>query len=210
MVPTSPSRPSVFRVDSTLLAFGVALGALRTILFAGALAVAAAAALSYAVRTRRVSPFSGLARFVRTRIDPMFAPMERKILRAGGLPSHAPWWTLAAVVVGGIILISLLGFVRDQLVGAAYALQAGPRGLVVLLVTWTFALLQLALFARVISTWFQLSPYSPWIRWAYTLTEWFLRPLRRVIPTLGMIDLTPLVAYFALGLIERLVVSGLT
>lgn len=197
-------------MDSILLTFGVVLGVLRTVLFAGAVLVAVAAALSWAVRTRRVSPFSGVARFVRARIDPLFARMERRLVRAGGQPAHAPWWTLAAVVVAGIVLMSLLGFVRDQLLGAAYALQAGPRGLVVLLVSWTFTVLRVALFARVVSSWFQLSPYSPWIRWAFVLTEWFLRPMRQVVPTLGMIDLTPLIAYFVLGLLERVALSALT
>ena len=195
----------------TTLLFGIALltALLRVVLLATAAAVAVAAGLSWAVRTRRLPPFGGVARFVRKRIDPLFAPMERRIVRAGGMPSHAPWWTLAAVVVSGIVLLSLLGFVGGQLAGASLALRAGGRGLYVLLVTWTFGVLQLALFVRVISSWFQLSPYSPWIRWSFVLTEWFLAPLRRVIPSFGMIDLTPLVAYFGLQLLEAVLIRGI-
>jgi YggT family protein len=40
------------------------------------------------------------------------------------------------------------------------------------------------------------------VRWAFQLTEWFIDPLRRVIPTIGVIDITPIVAYFLLVLIE--------
>ena len=195
----------------TTFLFGLELliAVLRVVLLAAAAAVAVAAGLSWAVRTRRISPFGGIARFVRTRIDPLFAPMERRIVRGGGLPSHAPWWTLAAVVVSGIVLLSLLGFLRGQLAGVAFAMRNGGRGLYVLLVTWTFGLLQLALFVRVISSWFQLSPYSRWVRWAFVLTEWFLAPLRRVIPSFGMIDITPLVAYFGLQLLEAVLVRGI-
>ena len=195
----------------TTLLFGIELliRLLRVVLLATAVAVAVAAGLSWAVRTRRLSPFGGAARFVRKRIDPLFAPMERRIVRAGGLPTHAPWWTLAAVVVSGIVLLSLLGFLGGQLAGASLALRSGGRGLYVLLVTWTFGLLQLALFVRVISSWFQMSPYSPWIRWSFVLTEWFLAPLRRVIPSFGMIDLTPLVAYFGLQLLEAVLIRGI-
>ncbi len=196
-------------METILYATGVALGALRVVLLAGAVLVAAAAGLSWAARTRRLSPFSGVARLTRSRIDPMFQPMERRILRAGGQPAHAPWWTLAAVVVGGIVLLSLLGFVRNELLGALYALQSGPRGLLALVVAWTFGILKAALFVRVISSWFQLSPYSRWIRWAFVLTEWMLRPLRQVIPTLGMVDLTPLVAYFGLTLLQGLLLRGI-
>ena len=195
----------------TTLLFGIELliRVLRVVLLAAAVAAAVAAGLSWAVRTRRLSPFGGVARLVRTRIDPLFAPMERRIVRAGGLPTHAPWWTLAAVIVSGIVLLSLLGFLGGQLAGASLALRSGGRGLYVLLVTWTLGLLQLALFARVISSWFRMSPYSPWIRWSFVLTEWFLAPLRRVIPSFGMIDLTPIVAYFGLQLLEAVLIRGI-
>ena len=195
----------------TSFLFGIELliATLRVVLLAVAAVVAIAAGLSWAVRTRRLSPFGGAARFVRARIDPLFAPMERRIVRAGGLPTHAPWWTLAAVVVTGIVLLSLLGFVRGQIAGVDLALRSGGRGLWVLLVSWTFGVLQIALFVRVISSWFRMSPYSPWIRWSFVLTEWFLAPLRRVIPSLGMIDITPLVAYFGLQLLEAVLVRGI-
>jgi YggT family protein len=196
-------------VEIIIYATSVALGVLRVVLLAGAVLVAAAAGLSWAARTRRLSPFSGPARFARARLDPLFLPVERKVVRAGGQPAHAPWWTLGAVVVGGIVLLSLLGFVRDQLLGAAFALQGGPRGVYVLVVTWAFAILKLALFVRVISSWFRLSPYSRWVHWSFTLTEWMLAPLRRVIPTLGMVDLTPLVAYFGLSILQSLLIRGI-
>jgi YggT family protein len=196
----------------TTLLFGIELliRVLRVVLLAAAVAAAVAAGLSWAVRTRRLSPFGGVARVVRKRIDPLFAPMERRIVRAGGLPTHAPWWTLAAVIVSGIVLLSLLGFLGGQLAGASLALRSGGRGLYVLLVTWTLGLLQLALFARVISSWFRMSPYSPWIRWSFVLTEWFLAPLRRVIPSFGMIDLTPIAAYFGLQLLEAVLIRGIS
>ena len=74
-----------------------------------------------------------------------------------------------------------------------------------LLVRWTFAILQIALLVRVLSSWFRISPYSPWVRWAYAITEPILRPLRQVIPTIGMVDITPIAAYFLLYLLESFV-----
>ena len=41
------------------------------------------------------------------------------------------------------------------------------------------------------------------------LTESILRPLRSVIPPLGMIDVTPIVAYFALSLLQALIMGAL-
>jgi YggT family protein len=58
----------------------------------------------------------------------------------------------------------------------------------------------------VVSSWFGISPYSRWMRWAFTLTEPILAPLRRVIPSIGMIDITPIIAYFVLGLLGAFLV----
>lgn len=182
---------------------------LRPLVFAAGFIAGVGAITSWGVRTRRISPFSPVARFVREKIDPVLvAPMERKLLRAGGTPYAAPWWALAAVVLGGLLLLSGLQFLRDQVVLMAYASQSGA-GLLMLLIRWTFSVLRIALFARVIASWVGGGPYSKWWRWSYVLTEWFLGPLRNVIPTIGMIDISVLVAYFGLGIIETLVLSVL-
>ena len=185
------------------------LGVLRPAVFVAGAFTAVAALVSYSVRTRKLSPFSPFARFTRDKVDPwLIAPMERRILRAGGTPYAAPWWALAAVVVGGLILLSAVGFVRDQLMMLAY-MSGSPSSLAALLVRWTFSILRIALFARVISSWVGGSPYSKWWRWSYVLTEWFLAPLRQVVPTIGMIDITVLIAYFGLGILESVIAGAL-
>jgi YggT family protein len=192
--------------------FGV-LGAvsqgLRYALFAAAAVVGVVAAVDWAVRTRRLNPFGATARFFRRTVDPLMVPIERRVVRAGGRPSSAPLWALGVVVVGGLLLIALLDFVTRQLAFAATAVSMGPRGVLVLLVGWTFALLRIALIVRVISSWVRVSPYSPWVRWSYGFTEWMLAPLRRLIPLLGGIDITPIVAYLLLGLLEGVLVRAL-
>jgi YggT family protein len=44
------------------------------------------------------------------------------------------------------------------------------------------------------------------VRWSYALTEWFLRPMRGIIPLIGMIDITPILAYFLLGIVQSFLV----
>ena len=195
-------------LGSVINLFDVLLLALRPVVFAAGVLTALAALASYSVRTRKLQPFSPMARFVRERIDPwLIAPMERRLVRAGGTPSSAPWWTLAAVIVGGLLLLSGLGFLRNQVAMLAYATQRGS--ILYVLVRWTFGLLQVALFARVISSWVGGSPYSKWWRWSYVLTEPILAPLRRVIPTIGMFDITVIVAYFGLQLLESVILGAL-
>ena len=157
------------------------LGVLRPAVFMAGTLAAVAAVVSYSVRTRKISPFSPVARFTRDKVDPwLIAPMERRIVRAGGTPYAAPWWALAAVIVGGLVLLSAVGFLRDQLMMLAY-MSGSAASLAALLVRWTCSILRLALFARVISSWVGGSPYSKWWRWSYVLTEWFLAPLRQVL-----------------------------
>jgi len=56
----------------------------------------------------------------------------------------------------------------------------------------------------VISSWLPISPYSAWVNWSYRLSEPILSPLRRVVPVLAGLDITPIVAYILLGIIENL------
>ena len=189
-------------VRGFFIAYDTVLGGLKLLLFALACVLVVVFAVDWLVRTRRINPFGPVARFFRRAVDPLIMPVERRIVRAGGTPASAPWWTLVAVVIGGIILILALQFVRGLIATTIVTASAGPRGLYILLVSWTFSILQLALIVRIIASWFRLNPYGRWIRWSYSLTEWLLRPLRSVIPPFGMIDVTPIVAYFILVLLE--------
>jgi YggT family protein len=177
---------------------------LRTALLSIAVVFGAICVLDWAVRTRKISPFNAVARFCRSTIDPFIAPIERRVVRAGGNPSSAPLWALAAVVIGGILLLSFLDLVRIEVIRSMVASQGGSAGIFHLLVTWTFSLLKIALVVRVISSWLPISPISVWVRWSYLLSEPILAPLRRVVPLLGGLDITPILAYFLLNIIESL------
>ncbi|HUQ48552.1 MAG TPA: YggT family protein [Gemmatimonadaceae bacterium] len=179
------------------------LVAVRFILVVSAGVFAAFCILDWLVRTRRVNLFGPLARFSRSRIDPVLEPIERRVLSAGGNPASAPLWALVAVVVGGILLVSVLDFIRSEILGLAFAMQSGPAGILKLLVSWTFDFVRIAILVRVVSSWLPISPYSPWIRWAYAVSEPLLKPLRQLIPAIGgAIDITPIIAYFLLGFIQ--------
>jgi YggT family protein len=178
--------------------------------FFGLAALAGVVALvDWAVRTRRISPFGRLARFFRKSVDPLLAPVEARVVRAGGLPTSAPWWALVVVVVVGLLFLGALNLITGQWLAIRFAAEQGSLGVLHLVVGWTFGILRLALIVRVISSWIRISPFSPWIRWTYPLTEWLLRPLRRIVPNVGMFDVTPLVAYLVLMVAEWLVMGVL-
>lgn len=197
-------------MGSVLAALDGLLGILRVVIFIVAAAALVIFTIDWLVRTRRVSPFGAVARFFRQVVDPLILPVEHRVVRAGGLPSSAPWWALVVVVLGGLVLLALLEFIRGQVAFATAAGGAGARGVLVVLITWTFGILQLALIVRVIATWVRVSEFSRWVRWTVPLTEWMLRPLRNLIPPLaGTIDLSPLVAWLLLAVVERLLLGML-
>ena len=94
--------------------------------------------------------------------------------------------------------------IRLEVIRSIIASQEGAAGIFHLLVSWTFTILKLAIVVRVISSWLPMSPYSGWIRWSYALSEPILAPLRRILPNFGGLDLTPILAYFLLNIIESL------
>jgi YggT family protein len=83
-----------------------------------------------------------------------------------------------------------------------FAASSGPAGLFVMLVRLTFDVLRLAIIIVVLVSWLPISPFSAWVRWAFALTEPILRPLRDIVPRIAMFDITPIVAYFLLGILE--------
>ncbi len=176
---------------------------LRSVVLGIGIAATLAATLAWAVRTRRIGPFSAGARFARRWIDPLLAPVERVVVRAGGRGTAAPWWGLVVVAVAGALLITGVQALAGVALDVNWAFQS-PARIPLLLLSWAFTLLEVALIVRVIASWLPIPPYSRWIRWSYPLTEWMLRPLRSIIPPFGMIDITPLVAYFLLWFIQSL------
>lgn len=166
-----------------------------------------AATGSWLVRTRRLSPFGVAGRALRRATDPLVRPVETRILRWGGNPVHAGWWLVILVAVVGVLGLSLLGWLArttDTLVAAA---THGPRALFVFAVYLVYNVLVIALLLRVLGSWFGMFRYARWMRPAYWLTDWIVNPLRRILPPLGMFDLSPLAAWFALWALRQVLLS---
>ncbi len=69
-------------------------------------------------------------------------------------------------------------------------------------------LMGMAVFARAILSWIVRDPHNPVARALDQITEPILQPLRQVIPRMGMMDLTPLVAIIGLSIIGQILCSG--
>ena len=174
----------------------------------GVVVVAALAALgTWLVRTRRISPFSALGRGLRSITDPIVVPVERRIVRMGGNPSHAGGWLIVLAAVVGIVLLSLVGWLVTTVLTVQAAAHGGSRATFALIIEIGYRVLMYALIVRVIAGWFGLFRYSRWIKPAYILTDWIVEPIRRVVPPLGALDVSPIVAWLALMLLRNVLLS---
>ncbi len=184
------------------------LQVIRYVVFAIVAAASLVALAAWVVRTRKVSPFSGLGRVLRAISEPFIKPTERWVVKRGGNPQNAGWWVFGVALVGGIVVISLAGWVTEQLMRVSAASTSG-RGSVQLVVYYAFQLLQGALLVRVIASWFGAFRYNRWMRPVYLLTDWMIVPLQKIIPPIGMIDITPIVAWFLLRILQNVVLSAI-
>ncbi|MBV9354897.1 MAG: YggT family protein [Chloroflexi bacterium] len=64
-------------------------------------------------------------------------------------------------------------------------------------------ILQIGIFIRVLLSWFPIDPNNPIIRVLYEVTEPVLAPFRRVIPRIGMFDLSPLAALLVISVLQN-------
>ena len=65
----------------------------------------------------------------------------------------------------------------------------------------------LLIFGYIITSWVKI-PYSPWLnriqRFLFDVCGPYLRLFRRILPPFGPLDLSPIVAIFSLGILDRL------
>ena len=63
-------------------------------------------------------------------------------------------------------------------------------------------LYSLIVFVAVILSWFQLPYDNPVVRFVNSLTEPLLQPIRRVLPTMGRMDFSPIVLLVGLQMLK--------
>jgi YggT family protein len=79
--------------------------------------------------------------------------------------------------------------------------------LIVNAIDLVFTLLIFAIIARAIVSWLPMDRYHPAIQILDSITEPILAPLRRVIPPVGMMDITPIIALIGLQILQTIIRS---
>lgn len=70
-----------------------------------------------------------------------------------------------------------------------------------------FTLYSFMILARVLLTWMPVRPGNPIVQLIIEATDPLLKPLRSVIPPIGMLDITPIVALILLQVVETIIME---
>lgn len=144
----------------------------------------------------RADFYNPLSQFLVKATNPVLVPLRRIIPSIGSID------TASLILILGIKLLELM--LLAMITGKAFAFSA----LLILallqiveLVIWIFIF---AIIIQVIMSW--VSPgvqyyHNPAASLLHSLTEPLLRPVRRVLPPMGMVDLSPLVVTLCLYII---------
>ncbi len=82
-------------------------------------------------------------------------------------------------------------------------------GALIWLIDTAVDLYVLLIIVRAVLSWVNLSPYHPAVRFVYRTTEPVLGSIRRFIPPIAGLDLSPLIAIIALIFVKDLILSAL-
>lgn len=140
------------------------------------------------------NPFS---QFVVKATQPVVGPLRRVIPSIGRLDTATLVFAILVVVLKYVVLTALFGNGNFDVVGILITALASLLSEIVNLVFWILIL-------RAILSWVSQGN-NPIELVMYQLTEPFLAPIRKVLPPMGGLDLSVLVAIIALQFIRLLI-----
>jgi YggT family protein len=159
------------------------------------------------------NPFTWAAINLRRATEPVLSRVRAVLIGFRLDPKVAPFIAVILIIVAGYMVILVLESVLNTVAGIIYALSARQIGAPVAMIGYVlFGLLSLytlTIFIRIIFFWVGFSYANPLMRFVFQVTEPLLGPLRRTVPTVGMFDISPLVAFLILWICKAAVAGTL-
>src|SRR5687767_2483674 len=156
-----------------------------------------------------LNPFSRPVILIRRWSDPLVNPVRRPLVQMGFSPNVAPLVTILIAILMGFFasrfITTVLFTVKGLIVSAS---KGAPISFVGYLLYGALAILSLLIFMRIVVSW-GASPSNRLLHFLIRLTEPVLAPFRRIIPPLGMFDISPIVVLLLLDLLQLAVATTL-
>lgn len=157
-----------------------------------------------------LNPFGRPARLVRQATDSIIFPVRRAVAHFGFGAKAAPVIAILIAVLLGYLLLQLTTAILGTLAGVVVAANAAaPVRLIGHILYGALSVYGLLIFARIIFMWGNLSYANRVMRFLVRATDPLLVPLRRIIPPLGMFDLSPIVAFLLIWLFQSAIAGTL-
>jgi len=150
-----------------------------------------------------LNPFSWSSLTIRRLTDPFIAPVRRALMRYGVDPKYAPLVLILLTILLGWFALTLIHGLANTIAGLIFGLTSGR--IVALLGYVIYGLVSIYImlvFVRIILSYTTLSYRNRVMRFLMNVTEPLLGPLRRIVPTVGMFDISPLVAFLILWILQ--------
>lgn len=163
-------------------------------------------ALNYA----DLNPFSRPVLMVRGVTDPFINPVRRSLLNFGFSPNMAPLVTILIIILVGWLAMRLAGDVLGTIYGMMVYARAGKMVAVVGALLYGFlSVYSMLILIRIIFSWGMVGLRNPVMRFLVRATDPLLVPLRRIIPPLGVFDISPIVAFLLIWLFQAAIAGTL-
>lgn len=157
-----------------------------------------------------LNPFAWTSRTVRRLTDWIVMPMRGGLRGFGIDPKLAPLVAILIAILLGWFVTQLIGSTAGTIVGVLESLRRGD--LVMLLgfiIYGALSIYLLLIIVRVVFSWGRVSYTNRVMRFLVDTTEPLLGPLRRMIPPLGWLDISPIVAILIIALFQAAVMGTL-
>jgi len=153
-----------------------------------------------------LNPFAWTSRNIRRLTDGVVMPVRGGLRGFGMDPKFAPLVVILIVILLGFFVLQLVGTIAGTLAGVILSAQRGAVITVLgFLLHGLLSLYVLLITIRIVFSWGMVSYRNRVMKFLVDVTEPLLGPLRRMIPPLGWLDISPLVAILIIWLFRAAV-----
>ena len=157
-----------------------------------------------------LNPFGATYRNVRRLSDPFVAPARGFLRQFWADPKYAPIIVIVVLILTGLLAWNLLGTLFHMVQGIVWALRRGSLpALLGFIFHGLISIYILMIFVRVIFTMAMVSYTNRLMRFLFHTTEPLLGPLRQRVPPVGRWDISPIVAFIILWLLQAAISATL-
>jgi len=157
-----------------------------------------------------LNPFGWASRTIRRLSDGLVIPVRGGLRGFGADPKFAPLVVILISILLGYFALQLVMNIAVTVAGVISSARLGAFFWVLGFILYGFlAIYSLLILVRVIFSWAMLSYSNRLMRFLINVTEPLLGPLRRVVPMLGRFDISPIVAFLLLWLLQSAVIGTL-